>query len=86
MERLSVISLRASERRQELDSDTTLAVVEQVDPNNLGKVFTITAVTRKMVGECHRQAHAFLVVLTLGEEVKPFARDIARGCDLWHQI
>jgi hypothetical protein len=45
MERLPVISLRASDRRQELDSDATLAVAEQLDPNNLGEVFTVTAVT-----------------------------------------
>jgi hypothetical protein len=45
MERLSVISLRASYRRQELDGDATLAVVEQFDPNNLGEVFTVAPVT-----------------------------------------
>jgi hypothetical protein len=55
-----------------LDSDATLAVVEQFDPNNLGEVFTVTAVTREMIGECHQQAHAFLVVLTLGEEIESF--------------
>jgi hypothetical protein len=45
MERLPVISLKASDRRKELDSDATLAVVEQFDPNNLREVFTVAAVT-----------------------------------------
>ena len=53
MERVFVISPRASDRRQELQSDATLAVVEQVDPNNLGEVFTVAAVTRRVTGECH---------------------------------
>jgi hypothetical protein len=73
MEQLSVISLRVSDRRQELDSDATLAVVEQFDSNYLPQLITVAAVTRRVIGECHQQAHAFLVVLTLGEEVKSFA-------------
>jgi hypothetical protein len=73
MERLSVISLRASDRRQELDSNTTLAIVEQFDANNLGEVGVVAAFPGEVIGECHQQAHAFLVVLTLGKEVQPFA-------------
>jgi hypothetical protein len=73
MERLSVISLRASDRRQELNSNATLALVEQFDSNYLPEVITVAAVTRRVIGECHQQAHAFLVVLTLGEEVKSSA-------------
>jgi hypothetical protein len=67
MERLSVISLRASDRRQELDSNTTLAIVEQFDANNLGEVGVVAAFPAEGIGECHQQAHAFLVVLTLGK-------------------
>jgi hypothetical protein len=73
MERLSVISLRASDRRQELDSNATLAVVEQFDPNNLSEVFTVATFPGEVIGECHQQARAFLVVLTLCKEVQPFA-------------
>jgi hypothetical protein len=46
MERLSVISRRASNRRQELDSNAMLSAVEQLDANNLGEIFTVGAVTR----------------------------------------
>jgi hypothetical protein len=53
-----------------LDSDATLAVVEQFDSNYLPEVITVAVVTRRVIGECHQQAHAFSVVLTLGEEVK----------------
>ncbi len=67
------MSPRASDRRQQLDSDAPLAVVEQFDPNNLGEVVTVAAVAGGMIGECHQQAHTFLVMLTLGEEVKSFA-------------
>jgi hypothetical protein len=52
MERLSVISLRASDRRQELDSNTTLAIVEQFDANNLGEVGVVAAFPGKVIGEC----------------------------------
>lgn len=31
--------------RQSMDTDTTLAVVEQFDPNKLGEVFTAAAIT-----------------------------------------
>ena len=81
MERLSVISLRASDRRQELDSDAKLSVIEQFDPNNLGEVAVVAAFTWEVIGECHQQAHAFLVMPTVGEKIKSFARDIARGSD-----
>jgi hypothetical protein len=73
MERLSVISLRASDRRQELDSNATLAVVVQFDPNDLSEVFTVAAFPGEVIRECHQRAHAFLVVLTLCKEVQPFA-------------
>jgi hypothetical protein len=53
MERLPVISLRTSDRRQELDSDAALAVVEQFDSNYLPEVITVAAVTRRVIGECH---------------------------------
>jgi hypothetical protein len=46
---LLVISLGASDRRQELDSDTSPAVFEEIDTNNLGKVVTIIAVTRRVI-------------------------------------
>jgi hypothetical protein len=74
MERPSVISLRASDRRQKLDSDATMAVVERFDSNHLPEAITVAAVTRRVIGECHQQAHAFLVVLTLGEEAN-FSRE-----------
>jgi hypothetical protein len=72
MARLSVISLRDSGRRQKLDSDAMLAVVEQFDSNYLPEVITIATVARRVIGECHQQAHAFLVVLTPSEKVKSF--------------
>jgi hypothetical protein len=70
MERLSGISLRASYRREELDCDATLSVGEQFDPDNLAEVTVVAAFTGAVIGECYQQAHAFLIVLTLGEEVK----------------
>jgi hypothetical protein len=72
MERLSVISLRASDRRQELDSDATLAIVEQLDANDLADVFAVAEVGGRVIGECDEETHAFLVVLPLGEEVEAF--------------
>jgi hypothetical protein len=86
MERRTVISLRASDRRQELDRDAVPAVAEKLDSNNLGEVFTVAAVTREMTGECHQQAHAFLVVLPVCEEVESFARDITRGSDFFEKL
>ena len=73
MKQPPVISLRASNRRQELDSDATLIVVEQFDTNNLGEVLMITAVTRAMIREGYQQAHTVVVMFTLGEEVKSLA-------------
>jgi len=73
---LSVISLRVSDRRQELDTDAALVILEQFDTRNLGEVLMVTAFTRVMIRECYQQAHAFLVVLTLCKEVESFAGDI----------
>jgi hypothetical protein len=50
MARLSVISLRDSGRRQKLDSDAMLAVVEQFDSNYLPEVITIATVARRVIG------------------------------------
>jgi hypothetical protein len=69
-----------------LDSYTTLAVVERFDSNHLGQVFTVTAVTGEMIREGHQQAHAFLVVLTPGEEVESFAGNITGCRDLFKRL
>ena len=69
-ERQLVISLKASSRRQELDSHAPLAVVEHFNPYNLGEVIAIAGGPGGMIGECHQQAHPFMVMLMLGEEVK----------------
>ena len=53
IERLSVMSLRTSGRRQELDSDATLAFVEPFDSNYLPEVITVAAVWRRVIGERH---------------------------------
>jgi hypothetical protein len=70
MQRLPGISLRASYRREKLHSDATLTVGEQFDPDNLADVAMVAAFTGAVIGECYQQAHAFLIVVTLGEEVK----------------
>jgi len=67
------ISLWASYQGQDLDSDATLAFIEEFDTNNLSEVLTVTTVTRAMIRECHQEAHALLVMIKLGAEVKSLA-------------
>jgi hypothetical protein len=56
-----------------LDGDTALAVVKQVDANHLGDVFAVAEVVGRVIGERSLEAHAFMVVLALPEEVESFA-------------
>jgi len=73
-------------RGEELDGDTALAIIEQLDANDLADVFAVAEAGGRVIGECDEETHAFLVVLALGEEVESFARDIPRGADFFEEF
>ncbi|MGB2664512.1 MAG: hypothetical protein WAK48_10940 [Candidatus Acidiferrum sp.] len=69
-----------------MDRDAALAVVEQFYPNDLSEVFPVMGAPGVVIRACHQQAHAFFVVITFGEKVKPFLRDITGGSDFLKQF
>jgi hypothetical protein len=69
------------EGHQDLDGDTSAAVVEFVDANNFAQGFLIDRAGSVGIGEGDEDPQAFLVFLVLGDEVDAVLGGVLGGKD-----
>jgi hypothetical protein len=69
------------------DSDTTLIVVEHLDPDNLCEARPVTWEKRPMIGKNNVRAHTLLGMPSLMiQKVESSLSDVARGRDFFNGL
>ncbi|GAC1616099.1 MAG: hypothetical protein NVS9B13_01100 [Candidatus Acidiferrum sp.] len=70
-----------SQARVVEDSDAALAVVEQLDANDLTEILLVEKIGGRMIGDGYKETHAFAIGHAPSKKVESVARDIPGGAN-----